>query len=115
MSTATKLPEDPVLRHLAEVLEANGAVAEVYDHKWRLVHLSTEVTRMMAISAEAAESYMGISLAVRTERYPETWQRRRTRPLRCGREDSNLHGLSSPPGPKPDASTSSATSAGRQR
>jgi class 3 adenylate cyclase len=74
MSAAPRLPEDPVLRHLAEVLEANGAVAEVYDHKWRLVHFSTEITRMMAISAEAAESYMGISLAVRTERYPEIWR-----------------------------------------
>lgn len=73
MSAVAGLPEDPVLRHLAEVLEANGAVAEVYDQKWRLVHLSTEITRMMAISAEAAESYKGISLAVRTERYPEIW------------------------------------------
>jgi class 3 adenylate cyclase len=68
------LPEDPTRRHLAEVLEANGAVAEVYDHKWRLVYLTTEMMRMMVISGEAAESYMGISTAVRTERYPEVWQ-----------------------------------------
>lgn len=29
---------------------------------------------MMGVSAEAAESYMGISPTVRTERYPEIWQ-----------------------------------------
>ena len=74
MTTAARLPDDPGLRYLAEILEANGAVSELYDHKWRLVHLSTEMTRMMGVSAEMAQSYLGISIAVRTERYPEIWQ-----------------------------------------
>lgn len=73
MSTMARLPEEPGLRHLAEVLETNGAVAEVYDHKWRLVYVSTEIRRMMAISDEAARDYLGISLTVRTARYPEIW------------------------------------------
>jgi class 3 adenylate cyclase len=74
MANEARLPDDPGLRYLAEILEANGAVSEVYDHKWRLVHLSTEVMRMRGISAEAAQRYMGISRAVRTERYPEIWR-----------------------------------------
>jgi class 3 adenylate cyclase len=74
MAAATGLPGDPVLRHLAETLEANGAVAELYDHKWRLVYLSTEMMRMMRVSEEMAESYLGISLTVRAQRYPEIWR-----------------------------------------
>jgi hypothetical protein len=59
--SAAKLPDDPGLRYLAEILEANGAVAEICDQKWKLAHISTEMTRMMGISEEAAESYLGIS------------------------------------------------------
>jgi len=77
METAATLADDSRLRCLAEILEANGAVAEIYDDKWRLVCLSTEIMRMMGISTEAAQSYLGISLAVRTERYPEIWQPKR--------------------------------------
>ena len=48
MSTTAKVPEEPGLRHLAETLEASGAVAQLYDRKWRLVYSSSEVQRMMA-------------------------------------------------------------------
>ncbi len=74
MEEIVKLPDDPGLRYLAEILEANGAVAELFDHKWRMVYFSTEAANMMAVSAEDVESYLGISQTVRSERYPEIWR-----------------------------------------
>ena len=69
MSTTAKVPEEPGLRHLAKTLEANGAVAQLSERKWRFVYYPSEVQRMMALPDQAITDFMGISMSVRAERF----------------------------------------------
>lgn len=73
MDETPPLPDDPRLRAIAETLEANGAVAELYDRKWRIVFVTTEMCRMNAVPTEDAERVYGLSLIARDLQYPGVW------------------------------------------
>lgn len=73
MDATPPLPSDPRLRAIAETLEANGAVAELYDRKWRIVFVTTEMCRMNAVPTEDVEETYGLSLIQRDLRYPGIW------------------------------------------
>ena len=45
---AMPLPEHPELRGLAEELERARRVAEIFDEKWRLVYISSELATVRA-------------------------------------------------------------------
>ncbi len=67
------LPGDPRLRPIAEVLEANGAIAELYDAKWRIAYLTTEMCRMNGVSPGDAEQVYGLSPVMRDLEFPQIW------------------------------------------
>ena len=68
---------------------------------------------LVAVKRSVKPIHLGMQQGYRLNRY--LWgmgkMRRRLLCKRCGREDSNLHGVLAPPGPKPGASANSATPA----
>ncbi len=68
------LPEHPVLRSLAERLEAARQVAEVWDARWRLVYLTTDyLLSVRATALEAAPSIGEPVYSARTGELRNAW------------------------------------------
>ena len=72
--TTRRLPEHPDLRQAAEALENGRLSGEIYDHKWRIVFISTELARIVGLDPDDLEQYYGISPIVRDVRYPREWR-----------------------------------------
>jgi hypothetical protein len=53
-------PEHPVLRELAERLEADRYVAEIWDARWRLVAVTSDYLRSCSITAQDAAPGIGV-------------------------------------------------------
>jgi class 3 adenylate cyclase len=61
-----RMPEHPELRQIAEVIEATGMMAEVFDARYRCVFVSTETLRMVGgADAVDVDALLGRSLFVR--------------------------------------------------
>jgi class 3 adenylate cyclase len=56
-----ELPEHPQLRSIAEAAERLGLTAEVFDHKWRTVYVTTELIKAAGLSKAAAAGMIGHS------------------------------------------------------
>ena len=65
------LPEHPKLRAVAEEMERARRVGEVYDARWRLVHISRELCQ--ATGVEDPTPYLGVSAVKRDLEHPEVW------------------------------------------
>ena len=65
------LPEHPELRRLAEELETARRVAEIFDAKWRLVYISSELASV--IGAADPRPFLGLSSVQRDLEHPEIW------------------------------------------
>lgn len=60
-----QLPEHPELRDIALTMESAGMMGEILDSKFRCVFLSSETVRGMGMSADEANSQIGLSIIVR--------------------------------------------------
>jgi hypothetical protein len=69
-----QIPEHPELRDIALVIESAGMMGEILDAKFRCVFISTETARATGMSADEANSLIGLSTIARTfdERTAET-------------------------------------------
>jgi class 3 adenylate cyclase len=65
------LPEHPELRMLAEELERANRVAEIFDSKWRLVYISSELAAV--IGAADPRPFLGLTSVQRDLEHPEIW------------------------------------------
>jgi class 3 adenylate cyclase len=65
------LPEHPQLRALAEEMERARRVGEIFDAKWRLVYISSELAAV--IGAEDPRPYLGLTSVQRDLEHPEIW------------------------------------------
>jgi class 3 adenylate cyclase len=73
MDATPPLPEDPRLRSIAEAIEANGAIGELMDDKWRIVFITSELCRMLGFQPEEASRFYGISPIVRNREHADVW------------------------------------------
>ena len=65
------LPEHPELRELAQALEDAGLVAEILDHKWRVVYTTSEDARWLGLDPAAMHHHYGLSPVIRPEHHPD--------------------------------------------
>ncbi|MCV7408480.1 hypothetical protein AWC05_05480 [Mycobacterium florentinum] len=79
MAESALLPEHPELRMLAQALEDIGAIAEIFDDKWRIVFTSSEDALARGLDPAAMRNHYGLSLAVRPHHHPEWVTGPRTR------------------------------------
>ncbi len=73
MAAVAPLPEDPRLRSIAEAIEANGAIGELMDQKWRIVFITSELCRMLGLPPEEADRFYGISPVIRNRDHADLW------------------------------------------
>jgi class 3 adenylate cyclase len=67
------LPGDRRLRAIAEAIEANGAIGELMDHKWRIVFITSELCRMLGFPPEDAGRFYGLSPIIRNRDHADLW------------------------------------------
>jgi class 3 adenylate cyclase len=65
-----RLPDDPTLRAVAEMLESGQIAGELFDQKWRICFMSTEQMRVSGLDPDQRERYYGISTLVRDVTFP---------------------------------------------
>lgn len=66
MSNGPSLPDHPLLRRVAELLESHGYAGEVYDAEWRIVFMSSNVVATVDPEGGAPERFYGQSTITRS-------------------------------------------------
>ena len=66
MSNGPSLPDHPLLRRVAELLESHGYAGEVYDAEWRIVFMSSNYVATTDPEGGAPERFYGQSVIART-------------------------------------------------
>ncbi len=66
MANGPSLPDHPLLRRVAELLESHGYAGEVYDAEWRIVFMSSNYVATVDSEGGAPERFYGQSVIART-------------------------------------------------